>query len=244
MSSRQVRPRRRPRRARRASPGSSQSFRPLAPGPLIRTSAFADRFHCRLAYNEQFTAAPSAGSSDGYVISIQSLYDPRFASGGHQPQFFDQISALWTYFVVKKVRIRLTCSPDNDPITSGTSSNNVYQPAAIIAPFNSTTGTRPSAAASDMLEWPGAVSKPMMTSGMPATVMLEIDIPKFFKIPWRIFRGNPAFWGTNGGNPSTMVIFAFVGACTQGSGAPLPVLCQATIEYDAEFFVPTTLATS
>ena len=179
------------------------------------------------------------------MLSLQSAFDPRFATGGHQPQYFDQLAALWTYFVVRKCRIRLTVAPDDNPLTSGTSSSVVvYQGGAIIAPFTSTTGARPSAAASDMLEWPGTVTKPVVTQGTPASVALEIDLPKYLGMPWPMMRSNPAFWGTNGGNPSTMVLFAFVGGIAQGAGAPPPLLCQATIEYDLEFFVPQSPATS
>lgn len=214
-------------------------------GPLIKTTGIPNRFRCQMSYNEQFTAAPASGSSDGYVFNLQSPYDPRFASGGHQPQFFDQVMAIWTYFVVRRVRIRVTVAPDDNPLTSGTSASAVvYQGAAIIAPFTNTSGTRPSAAATDMLEWPGAVTRPIVTQGAPATVSLEIDLVKFLGIPWPIYKAMPLFWGTNGGNPSTMIGYAFVGAIAQGAGAPPPLLCQATIEYDCEVFTPQTLATS
>ena len=165
--------------------GSNDVFRWLSSqGPLIRSNAIPNRFRTCITYNEQFTSAPTSGSSDGYVLSLQSAYDPRFTTGGHQPQYFDQLAALWTYFVVRKCRIRLTVAPDDNPISSGTSTSLVvYQGGAIIAPFTSTTGTRPSTAASDMLEWPGTVTKPVVTQGAPASCALEIDLPKYLGMP-------------------------------------------------------------
>jgi hypothetical protein len=198
-----------------------------------------------LGYNEQFTSSSGSGSSDGYVINLQSMFDPRFAAGGHQPQYFDQLMVLFTYFVVRRATLRVVVIPDHDVMTSGTGSNtSVYQTAALVVPFTNTSGTRASAAASDMLEWPGALVAPAGTNGGGASIVLKIDIPKLTGIPWQAMRNNPAFWGTNGGNPSTMIAYAWVGAIAQGAGAPTPSLVQATIEFEAELFVPQTIATS
>jgi len=250
MSSRRgiQRPRRsRPRRSRGGPNASSASAVTGGIGRSLinRNQSVPTRLRVKVGYNEQVTVVPGSGSSDGYVINLQSMYDPRFASGGHQPQYFDQLMAIWTYFVVRAVTIRVTLAPDHDVMTSGSgSATSVYQGASFIAPYTNTSGTRPSAAASDMLEWPGCITQPTVTNGSGSVIVLRIDIPKLVGLTWNQIKANPAFWGTNGGNPSTMIAFAFAGAVAQAAGQPPPLLGQISMVYEAEIFMPQTVTAS
>lgn len=53
-----------------------------------------------------------------YVFSANGMYDPNISSGGHQPMYFDQFSALYNHYtvigskiVVKVIPISLTTGP-------------------------------------------------------------------------------------------------------------------------------------
>lgn len=199
-----------------------------------------------LAYNEQFTASPSGGSTDGFVYRCNSMFDPRLAAGGHQPQYFDQLTALYYNWVVTDCDIVVRGSPDNDYSNAGTSIfQNVYQAGVFIAPFKTTTGTVPSSAASDILEWPGTQMKPMNANGNASEVRLHIDIPKMLGISRRAYIENPAFWGSATADLATnLTCFAWLGGMAMASGAPLSSQIQATITYKAKFFSLLTLATS
>jgi hypothetical protein len=225
------------------SRGSGPAFKP---GGRISTTSFAFPQHltARLGYNEQFSALPTAGGSDGYVIALQGPYDPRFAAGGHQPQYFDQLAALYIYHIVRRVKLSLSASPLAITSTAGTTSaSSTFESIAFVVPFVSTSGTRPSTAASDMLEWAGGIRRPI-TPSMPAVVSVIIDLPRMLGIPWPIYRANPAFWGTNGGVPTGSNCYGWGGCIGASSGTPDAVLCQLTVEYEVEFFLPASLATS
>jgi len=122
---------------------------------------------------------------------------------------------------------------------------NVYQAAVAVAPFRTATGTVPSAAASDIIEWPGTQSKAMATNGNSAEVRLHIDMAKVLGIPRKAYINNPAFWGSPTADLATnLTVFAFVGCLAMAAGAPVSSQVHATITYKAKFFNLLTIATS
>jgi len=199
-----------------------------------------------LGYSEQFTSSPGGGSSDGFVIRTNSMYDPRLAAGGHQPQYYDQMTALYYNWVVTDCEIVVRAVPDNDYTVTGTSVfQNVYQAGVFAAPFRSATGAVPSAAAQDILEWPGAQCKPLCTNGNASEVRLHVDCAKVIGIPRKAYIENPAFWGAESADLATnLTTFAWLGCLAMASGAPVSSQVQATVTYKAKFFNLKTIATS
>ena len=49
-----------------------------------------------------------------YFISCNSMYDPNATSTGHQPLYFDQMTALYDHYVVIGSRCTVTFPPPND----------------------------------------------------------------------------------------------------------------------------------
>lgn len=196
-----------------------------------------------LGYNEQFTAAPGSGSSDGYTYRLNGMFDPRVNTGGHQPQYYDQLTAIYSYWCVVSCDIVVRAVPENNPATAGTNIyQDLFQGLAVIAPMGAVTNA-PSSAASDILEWPGTQTDGVVAGGKPGQVKLHINLPKLFGISYRGYMENPAFWGTPGADPGT-VMGAFVGMVAAGAGAVPPCSCQATITYKAKFFGLKAIATS
>lgn len=196
-----------------------------------------------LGYNEQFTAAPGTGSSDGYSFRLNGMFDPRVNAGGHQPQYFDQLMAIYTYFVVTSCDIVIRAVPENNPATGGTNTyQDLFQGLACIAPYGATTNSA-SSAASDILEFPGCQTDGIVAGGKAGQVKLHVDMPKLFGISWKGYVENPAFWGTAAADPTTQM-GAFVGVIAAGAGAVPPVSCQVTVTYKAKFMGLKVVATS
>lgn len=88
----------------------------LLQGPA---SAFPRSVMAKLRYGyEQFfdTSGNAMGSA---ILRANSLYDPEYATGGHQPRYFDQICAqgLYLHYLVKKMKytIDLPVQQDGSP---------------------------------------------------------------------------------------------------------------------------------
>lgn len=196
-----------------------------------------------LGYNEQFTAAPGSGSSDGYVYRLNGMFDPRVSTGGHQPQYFDQMTAIYNYWCVTACDIVVRAVPENNPATGGTNIyQDLFQGLACIAPMG-TASAVPSSAASDICEWPGTQTDGIVANGKAGQVKIHISLPKMFGISFKGYIENPGFWGTNGQDPASQM-YAFVGVIAAGAGAVPPVSCQATITYKVKFFGLKVIATS
>jgi len=55
------------------------------------------------------------GALINYNFTANGMYDPDLTGGGHQPMYFDQMSALYNHYVVIGSKIRVTVpSSDND----------------------------------------------------------------------------------------------------------------------------------
>lgn len=72
----------------------------------------------RLRYCDVLTLTSTAGSLSKYVFRANSLVDPDFTGTGHQPMYFDQISALYENYVVLGAKIKVLFSPIADTIAT------------------------------------------------------------------------------------------------------------------------------
>ena len=80
-------------RRRGARKGRSRRIRHLAIGvPNTMTT--------RLKYVDWVTLTANAGTPQYYAFSTNSCYDPNVTGTGHQPGFFDQLSAMYQKYIV------------------------------------------------------------------------------------------------------------------------------------------------
>lgn len=61
-------------------------------------------------YVENLTVSTTSGSQANYVFRCNGMYDPNQTGTGHQPLYFDQMSALYNHYVVigSKIEVRFT----------------------------------------------------------------------------------------------------------------------------------------
>lgn len=62
----------------------------------------------KLKYVESVTATSDSGTPVNYVYRGNSIYDPRYASGGHQVLGHDQLELVYTYYRVHGCRFKVT----------------------------------------------------------------------------------------------------------------------------------------
>jgi len=69
--------------------------------------AVSTEFRAKLKYFENFGINPGSGSLGAYVFSANGLYDPNITGAGHQPTGFDQLTAIWSEYVVIGAHIKV-----------------------------------------------------------------------------------------------------------------------------------------
>lgn len=89
----------------------------IAPGVITGLSrtdfGFPDRLKTKLHYADVIQLSASAGSPGLWQFRMNSLYDPDYTGTGHQPQWFDQLSAVYQYYKVLGSKITCTFIPNN-----------------------------------------------------------------------------------------------------------------------------------
>lgn len=81
------------------------------------TLGFPDTFVTKLKYADTISVAPGAPIGQ-YTYRGNSLYDPDFTSGGHQPHYFDQLSEVYSRYRVlgAKITVSLMNNAGNTPL--------------------------------------------------------------------------------------------------------------------------------
>jgi len=74
---------------------------------------FPDRMKTKLQYQDVVQLSASAGSPAIWQFRMNSLYDPDLTGTGHQPQWFDQLSAVYNNYKVLGSKITCTFIPNN-----------------------------------------------------------------------------------------------------------------------------------
>lgn len=72
---------------------------------------FPPKLRTKLRYAKQLGLAGGLGAVLAYNIRCNGLYDPDASSTGHQPLYFDQLTALYNHFTVFKSYLKLTIYP-------------------------------------------------------------------------------------------------------------------------------------
>lgn len=62
-------------------------------------------------YDEHFDLTSTGGIINNFVYSCNSLYDPNVTSTGHQPIYFDQLTALYDHYTVIGAKATFTVTP-------------------------------------------------------------------------------------------------------------------------------------
>ena len=87
------------------------------------------------------------------------LYDPDFTGVGAQPLYFDQMMAIYNYFSCRSSAIHVDVS-----------STDITTPLIVVVyPSKEATGAPTSTNVVQLLQIPGAVSKPLSIKGVAAT---------------------------------------------------------------------------
>lgn len=82
----------------------------VVPRSIVRTGVgFPKKMLVTHKYKEVLPLNTAAGVMGSYTFSCNGMYDPNITGTGHQPMYFDQLTALYNHYVVigSKIRIRI-----------------------------------------------------------------------------------------------------------------------------------------
>lgn len=95
----------RKKRSKRRANGPTKTIVPK------RAFGFPDQYYCKLKYTDQITGQ-QLNSGNGYAIQKQwrlnQLDDIDITGTGHQPMYFDQVMANYTYYRVYGAKMKIT----------------------------------------------------------------------------------------------------------------------------------------
>lgn len=75
----------------------------------FRRGPFPPKYYATLRYADQASIALSSAAAGGgqYLFSCNNLYDPNISGTGHQPMYYDQLSAIYNHWTVISSKITI-----------------------------------------------------------------------------------------------------------------------------------------
>jgi len=195
---------------------------------LSRTDfGFPDTLRTKLQYCDVVQLTASAGTPGLWQFRMNSLFDPDYTGTGHQPQWFDQLSAVYSYYRVLNSKITVSFCPNNVSdteandkgpyivgITVGTGSFSAAGYPALLEDGNSVNSV--------IVDKQGANNKATLSNTFYPRRDIGVDA----------MEGD--LRAAVGSNP-TLVSFANVWCLDMTEAASQDVVCVVKMEFDAEF---------
>ncbi len=179
---------------------------------VSRTKGIGNRVDSNFIYFDTFSLdVPAGGAAQSYLFRINSLFDPDFALGGHQPGGFDELMAIYEHYCVTMCEYKVIYQ-----------NTNVAALPALIAvqvSDNSTTSTNFGTFIENGNAQHTMVSA---TNGSPIrTLTGTVDIAKLMGVSRSTLLKDDSFWGSQGTNPSDVAFLKIiVGSIPSGDDGP------------------------
>lgn len=195
------------------------------PGNMVvhRGIGMPDVFRTKLNWSESI-ALSSFGTNvlQYFIVGINNLYDPRYALGGTQPVYYDQLMSIYRKATVVAAKITVTwglptpaANGDGPYLCGITTGNSVGLPTSDPSKLLSTPNT-------------GYV---LVTQNSNARTTTATYSPK---TSLGIDKDDPSLWNTTSGGPSNSW-FATVWASPQGPSTTGSVNAVITVDFVVDF---------
>lgn len=220
--------RRRPARKMQLAPRKSvlgRYQRGLGPALL---NPFPQRRYVKLRYVQEYTLDPSSGTPVYQVFVCNGLYDPDATGTGHQPMFFDQLTAIYNHYEVYGSKITAKFLPN------GSSS-------AYVGIYMDDNATSSSVLTTLIEQGPTVNHKVLLsTSSRPVVVKKTWSQRKVFGAS---ARGTYNLIGTSASNPPEKSYF-MTWAAGVNSGDPAAITVLVTMDFFCVFTEVQTITSS
>ncbi len=201
-------------------------------------SVFPQRLNTKLEYVDELTlSTQSTLSTFGSEIAfrLNSLFDPYFPVGGHQPYGFDQLNTIYARYQVHKCLVEVTFSdPSSDGLVCAVFAKNLQDPNTLV---NATIAAA--------MERPTVWCKPLNNTGSQVTVFRkQYDLCEVMGLTKAQYdAGWPSTSALVSADPSQTVYFMAATANSRG-GSTQTVTARVRLVFDCSFWERNTVAQS
>jgi len=160
---------------------------------------------------------------------LNSLYDPDVTNTGHQPYQYDQLTAVYLYYLVRRAHIDLTFSdPTNDGVWVGWS----------VHTGDVSNDDPSSLQLQDYMERPNFRCMPLNNTGaQTATARISIPIHEVLGLTKIMYEGQPDVVGAQyNANPSLQAYLDVFLVDPTANVSSRSVRCSGRIVYEAVFW--------
>lgn len=222
----------------RNQPGRQRQGPPVAVltlPPSSRNYPMPSTYRTRLVYATTVSLDASTGGVAWSTFRANSLFDPLFAVGGHQPYGYDQMQAIYSRYVVISATVVFTVvSNQSLPLCIGAGTFNAPGYTSNITDIES------------LRENPRIKTQMLSDSGnrKVATVRERYHITSMYGVSVRDAVGSQFLSASTGANPTSTGVFGVCVAAQATGDDPTQIPVQVRITYDAIFSAPNVLAKS
>lgn len=176
----------------------------------------------RHRYCETFNVTQGVSGTPEYVVySANSMYDPRTATGGHQPMGYDEMAAIYGHYQVVGSKITAQFTPV--AITSGGSAATIPM-AFICGVFRDDNSTPP--VGIDSIREDGRGTWGLTTSARPWSTRAKFSAKRQYGPDWVA-----STLGISGSNPANQTFFILWMMNNEEGGGGGVCAVNITIEY-------------
>lgn len=218
-----------------------RTFKPMTSGGglgLAQYSPFPRQKMCKLIYQDTgyLTTVAVTGLPGVHSYRVNSVYDPDFTGVGHQPQFRDQLAAVYSRYIVYGVRYHVTFTlPGNYAWKVGilATEDTTYNPATHSFDVSS--------------EKRGCVQAIMGKEGSPGSVKTMSGFIKASKLagltPKEYNADKVKYGGVVGANPTNDLYMTLIGE-TITVDASVSLAFTIRLQYYVKFYAPKVVGQS
>lgn len=216
-----------PKRAFKKSYAKKRAYKPknAITGPLstgIVGDPFTKKKFCRLVYADTQTLTTGAIDFFGaeYVYSLNSIYDPLWSTGGHQPYGHDTLATMYKKYKVSGCLVEITFS---DPSVDGTVVGAMIQPPGATATLAGNTIGK-------CKERPNTMTKPVNNTGSQAAFIKSyVPIGKISGLTDLQFKADQNTYSANyGADPAAIPKLRISAANSRGTAGTITVRVKLT----------------
>lgn len=201
-------------------------------------SVFPQRLYTRLEYVDELTLSTQSTLStfgSEYAFRLNSLFDPYFPVGGHQPYGFDQLTSIYGRYMVHKCTVEVTFSdPSSDGLVVAAFAKNLNDANTLV-----------NANIAAAMERPTVWCKPVNNTGSQTTVFRKsYDLAQMIGITRsQLENAWPSTSALVSADPLQVCYFIVAAANARG-GSTQSITARVRLIFDCQFWERNTVAQS
>lgn len=177
-------------------------------------------------YADRYSLTVSSGGATSQVMRLTSLFDPDYTGVGHQPMYFDQITPLYNFYIVKRADVEIYLQMSNTSAPT---------PMGVGILVDNVGGTVPSSQEDPKYNWERQLGTYLPLD--PAKHVFwrtSVDVPRALGFEPTVYMNDTANLAAVTTNPSSNV-FLRVTAIVADNAATQAMFFQLRISYHAVF---------